>query len=241
MRKRIIMVVAGASLFLVGIFAGFIVSGSIPVFASRNSDAAASVSQATPGNATHYCQLYEQTLAKQLGVSERKLESANSAALQTVIEQMAKDGTITSQQESKLLQRVQKYGSQPCSHLNQFAHWARGNNDQMLAKARQSILPPVAASLGISTSTLESDVKAGQTIPEIAKARNVPLSAVNLAYLGAVKSLLSQAVSKKDITQDESNLIYSHVTALVHAGRYPLLGGAGSRCGCKRAASTTGA
>ena len=79
MRKRIIMGVAGASLILVGIFAGFIVSGGIPVFASRNSDTAASVSQATPGNATSYCQLYEQTLAKQLGVNESKLESANSA------------------------------------------------------------------------------------------------------------------------------------------------------------------
>ena len=241
MRKRIIMGVAGASLILVGIFAGFIVSGGIPVFASRNSDIAASVSQATPGNATSYCQFYEQTLAKQLGVSESKLESANSAALQTVIKQMAKDGTITSQQETKLLQTVQKYGSQPCSHLNQFAHWAKGNNHHSLAEARHSIMTPVAARLGISTSTLESDLKAGQTIPEIAKAHNVSLSAVNSAYLGAVKSLLSQAVSKKEITQDESNTIYSHVTASVNAGRYPLLGGAGGRCGCKRTVSATGA
>jgi hypothetical protein len=241
MRKRIIMGVAGASLILVSIFAGFIVSGGIPVFASRNSDTVARVSQATPGNATSYCQLYEQTLAKQLGVNESKLESANRAALQIVIEQMAKDGTITSQQESRLLQAVQKYGSQPCSHLNQFAHWAKGENHQMLAQARQSIVTSVAASLGISTSTLESDLKAGQTIPEIAKARNVSLSAVNAAYLGTVKSLLSQAVSKKEITQDQSNTIYSHVTAAVNAGRYPLLGGAGGRCGCKKAVSATGA
>ncbi|MGO8946526.1 MAG: hypothetical protein ACLQUY_02450 [Ktedonobacterales bacterium] len=241
MRKRIIMRVAGASLVLVGILAGFIISGGIPVSASRNTDAATSVGQATPGSATSYCQLYEQTLAKQLGVSESKLESANSAALQTVIEQMAKDGKITSQQESKLLQMVQKYGSQPCSHLSQFAHWARGNNHQMLAGARQSIITSVAASLGISTSRLESDLKAGQTIPEIAKAHNVSLSAVNAAYLGAVKSLLSQAVSKGDITQDQSNTLYSRVTASVNAGRYPLLGGAGGRCGCKRTAPTTGA
>ena len=102
-------------------------------------------------------------------------------------------------------------------------------------------MTPVAASLGISTSTLESDLKAGQTIPEIAKARNVSLSAVNSAYLGAVKSLLSQAVTKKEITQDESNTIYSHVTASVNAGHYPLLRGAGGRCGCKRTVSATGA
>jgi hypothetical protein len=241
MRKRIIMGVAGTSLVLVGILAGFIISGGIPVFASRKSDDAARVSQATPGSATRYCQLYEQTLAKQLGVSESKLESANSAALQTVIEQMAKDGAITSQQEGKLLQMVQKYGSQPCSHLNQFAHWARGNHYQILAGARQNLVTSVASSLGISSSILESDLKAGQTIPEIAKAHNVSLSAVNAAYLGAVKSLLSQAVSKKEITQDESNTLYSRITASVNAGHYPLLGGAGGRCGCKRTASATGA
>jgi hypothetical protein len=227
MRKRIIVGVAGASLVLVGILAGFIIGGSTPVFASRDS-AESSLSQATPGNATSYCQLYEQTLAKQLGVSESKLETANSAALQTVIKQMAKDGTITSQQESKLLQKVQKYGSRPCSHLNQFAHWASGHH-QMLAGARQSIMIPVAASLGISTSTLESDLKSGETIPEIAKARNVSLSAVNSAYLSAVKSLLSQAASKKEITQDESNTLYSRVAAAVNAGRYPLLEGAGGK------------
>jgi hypothetical protein len=226
MRKRILMGVAGASLVLVGILAGFTIGGGIPVFASRNT--VASVTQATPGNATSYCHLYEQTLAKQLGVSESKLESANSAALQTVIQQMAKDGTITSQQESKLLQKVRQYGSQPCSHLNQLAHWAGGNH-QMLAGARQSIMIPVAASLGISTSTLESDLKAGQSIPEIAKARNVPLSAVNSAYLGEVKSLLSQAVSKNEITQDQANTIYTRVAAAVDAGRYPLLEGASSK------------
>jgi hypothetical protein len=242
MRKRIIMGVAGAGLVLVGILAGFILSGGVPVFASRNYATGASVSQATPGgNATSYCQLYIQTLANQLGVSESKLESANSVALQTVIKQMAKDGTITSQQESNLLQKVQQYGSAPCSHLNQFAHWARGNHYQMLAGARQSIVTAVAASLGISSSTLESDLKAGQTVPEIAKARNVSLSAVNAAYLGAVKSVLSQAVSKNEITQDESNTIYGHIAAAVNAGRYPLLGGASGRCGCKQAASTTGA
>jgi hypothetical protein len=87
----------------------------------------------------------------------------------------------------------------------------------------------VAASLGIPTSTLASELKSGQTIPEIAKARNVPLSTVNAAYLGEVKSLLSQAVSKNEITQDQSNAIYSRVTAAVNAGHYPLLEGADSR------------
>ncbi|MGO8949096.1 MAG: hypothetical protein ACLQUY_15905 [Ktedonobacterales bacterium] len=241
MRKRIIMGVAGASLILVGVLAGFIISGGIPAFASKSANNAASVSQSTPSAANGYCQLYEQTLARQLNISPSALESANSAALKAVIEQMAKDGKITSQQETKLLQMVQQYSSQPCSHLNQFAHWANGNTlgslNQILAGGRQSIANAVATSLGITTSVLASDLKAGQTIPEIASGHGVTVGTVNTAYLGALKSLLSQAVSKGDITQDQSNTLYSQVTTSVNAGRYPLLGGfggAGGRFGGKR-------
>src|SRR5215472_5311259 len=82
MRKRIIMSVAGATLFLAGILAGVIISGGIPAFASNRTGGTANVSQSHSATATGYCQLYEQTLVSKLGVSESKLESANSAALQ---------------------------------------------------------------------------------------------------------------------------------------------------------------
>jgi hypothetical protein len=240
MRKRIIIGIASAALVLVGILGGIIISGGIPAFASKsNASTAASVSESTPSAANGYCQLYEQTLATKLNVSESQLESANSAALQAVIDQMAKDGKITSAQESKLLQMLQKYSSQPCSHLGQFAQLARGRNfgmlNKILAGARSSIEAPVASSLGISTQTLVSDLTAGQTIPQIAKTQNVSLSTVNQAYLGAVKGVLSQAVSKGYLTQDQSNTLYSRVTTSVNAGSYPLLGAGGQG---KRAAAT---
>lgn len=243
MRKRIIMGVGGAILFMAGILAGVIISGGIPAFASNNANntnTAASVSQSHTSSAAGYCQLYETTLAKQLNVSPSTLEKANSAALQAVIDQMAKDGKISSKQESILQQMLQQYSSQPCSHLSQIQQWAKGgstgvpgaNNGmlkQVLSGARQSIETPVAAALGIPTATLDSDLLAGQTIPEIAKTRSVLLVKVNQAYLGAVKGLLAQAVSKGYLTQDQSNALYSRVTASVNAGSYPLLGAGGEK------------
>ena len=236
MSKRVILGVAGAVIFLAGILAGIIVSGGVPAFArSTSTTNAHSHSSSTPAG---YCQLYEQTLASKLNVSESKLESANSAALQTVINQMAKDGQISSKQQSLLQEAVQEYRTQPCSHLTQLLQLAKGKNlsagsaalQQVLAGARQSIETPVAAALGIPTATLNSDLAAGQTIPQIASTQHVSLSTVNKAYLGAVQTLLSQAVSNGYLTQSQSSALYNRITTAVNSGRYPLLqsGGKGA-------------
>src|SRR5215469_1933047 len=225
MGKRIILGAAGVTLFLAGILAGVILSGGIPAFARSTS--ATTTPTARASTATGYCQLYEQTLANQLGASETKLENANSAALKAVINQMAKDGKISSKQQSLLLQALQEYSSQPCSHMNQLLNLARrgsgGELQQLMAGARQSIEPAVAAKLGISTQTLNSDLAAGQTIPQIAATRHVALSSVNQAYLGAVQTLLTQAVSQGYLTKDQSSALYGQISAAVQNGHYPLL------------------
>jgi hypothetical protein len=226
MGKRVILGVAGATIFMAGILAGILVSGGLPAFArSTNTANAQSHSSSTPAG---YCQLYEQSLANQLNISQSHLETANRAALQTVINQMAKDGKITAKQQSLLQQMVQQYSAQPCSHLTQLLQLAKGKNrgaalQQVLAGARQSIEAPVAVSLGISAATLDSDLAAGQTIPQIASAHNVPLSTVNKAYLGAVATLLSQAVSNGYLTQSQANTLSSRITTAVNNGQYPLL------------------
>src|SRR5271165_2029393 len=152
MRKRIIMGVAGAALFLVGMLAGVLISGGIPAFASKgtnNADSLTSVGQSHSATANGYCQTYEQTLANKLNVSTTTLENDNVAALEAVITQMANDKTITSVQENALQQLVKKYSANPCSHLGQLAQLARGKNsgalNQVLAGAKQSIATKVAA------------------------------------------------------------------------------------------------
>ncbi len=239
MRKRIIMGVAGATLFLAGMLAGVMIGGGIPAFASKgtnNADSVNSVSQSHSATANGYCQTYEQTLANKLNVSMTTLENDNTAALEAVITQMANDKTITSVQESALQQLVTKYSANPCSHLGQLAQLARGKKsgalNQVLAGARQSIATKVAAALGISTATLASDLKT-QTIKQIAADRNVQLTTVNTAYLNAVQGLLAQAVTNGYLTQNQSNALDTRITDAVKAGHYPLLEG-----GAKLATST---
>lgn len=214
MRKRVILAAAIGGVFVVGLLGGMIVSGGLPVFASSNG----SQSSATSG----YCQLYEQTLAQQLGVSVSQLSSANQTALQTVITQMAKDGKITAAQQAKLEQRVTQLEAHPCARLLG-GHGKHALGGKALRSARQAVASAVATKLNLSVDTLKADLKGGQTLQQIAAAQNVSTSDLNATYLGAIKTQLDQAVANKTITGDQENMLYNRIQQAVQNGHYPLL------------------
>lgn len=218
--KKILLGLAGGGLLVVGVLAGMIFGDNLRTLAAGGSPATA-----TPGNQASYCQLYLQTLASDLGVSADKLKSANQDAAQKVINQLASDGKISATQKNELTQALQKYADSPCAFVNLHAARKGLTSDvkRALAPARAAVESAVAGSLKISTSTLESDLAAGQTIPQIATAQKVNLSDVNTAYLNAVKSQLASAVSSNAITQDQSNALYTRVQQAVQKGHYPLL------------------
>ncbi|HEU5347825.1 MAG TPA: hypothetical protein VFU63_04355 [Ktedonobacterales bacterium] len=224
MKKHVLLGLAGGTLLIVGVLVGVIFGDNLRALAAGNTTAA----KATPGNQSTYCQLYLQTLASDLGVTPDKLKGANQDAAQKVINQMASDGKISAAQKARLTQALQKHVSNPCAFVN--IHAAHRGPYSGLQRAHAAIESAVAGSLTISTSTLENDLAAGQTIPQIAAAQKVSLSDVNAAYLNAVKSQLANAVSTHLITQDRSDKIYSRVQQAVRNGHYPLLD-MGSRIG----------
>ena len=223
MKKRALLGVAGGLLLVIGVLVGVVFGDNLRALAAGGSSPA----QATAGAQNSYCQLYIQTLASDLGVSPDKLKSANQDAAQKVINQMASDGKISAAQKDRLTQRLQKYANSPCAFVAARAagKGARNHLQQALAPARSAVESAVANSLKISTTTLESDLAAGQTIPQIATAQKVNLSDVNSAYLNAVKAQLASAVSSGKITQPQSDAIYAKVQQAVQSGKYPLLGG----------------
>jgi hypothetical protein len=226
MRTKVLLGVAGGILLFVGVLAGMIFGDNLRALAASNTTASA---KATPGNRASYCQMYMQTLASDLGVTTDRLKSANQDAAQKAINQLASDGKITAAQKAELTKALQQYGSNPCAYVN-----LRGAGkglrqgpqgiQRALAPAQAAVASAVADALKLSTSTLQSDLAAGQTIPQIAATQKVGLSAVNNAYLNAVKSQLGSAVSAGMISQAQSDAIYSKVQHAVQGGDYPLLG-----------------
>ena len=220
MRRRIIYGAAGVGIFVVGLLAGMITSGGLPVFASSNSGTPATTT-ATKGD---YCQLYIQTLANDLKVTPSKLTQSNQAALDAVVNQMAADGKITAAQKSKLEKAITNIGSNPCAYLNKMIQHARqGKAAQVLGATRTKLIDAVAPALNLTPATLQADLKAGQTIPAIAKTQNVPIATVNTAYLNEVQALLAKAVSSGMLSQVQSTAISQQISTMVSAGHYPLL------------------
>ena len=214
------------------------VSGVLPAFASSGTGSANPAATTTKGD---YCALYEQTLANELNTSTSKLEQANSDALQAVIKQMYADKKITAQQEAKLLQQAANLKSGACAHLGALAGRARGGAagtagtagaaKSALAGARQAIEAQVAPALHLTVTQLDGDLKAGQAVSAIASAQKVDLATVKSAYLGAVQSELSKAVSAGTVSQQQSDALYSRIQQAANAGHFPLLERGGPRGG----------
>jgi hypothetical protein len=228
MRKRILIGLAGAGLVLVGLVAGMLIGGRLPAFAAGSTHHAV---VATGSGATKYCQIYEQTLANDLNVDTTALEKANLDAAQKTLDQMVKDGQITATEQAQLASLLQQVGTQPCTNLSSktIATYLRHDPlvGQQLLAARTVVTNAVAQALGLTPDALQSDLSAGQTVAQIAHARNVPLATVNKAYLNAVKSFLDQNVSGGVITQEQSDAAYKLIAQAIAGGHYPLLDAGG--------------
>lgn len=221
MRKTWLLGLAGGAILLVGVLGGVIFGDNLRAMAAGASAAA------TPTTTrADYCKLYQDTLAKDLGVSADKLKSANQDATQKVLDQMEADGRITASQKADLEAKLQKASSKPCAFIPVGAgkRALRGSGvAKALASSQTAVESAVAAKLNISTATLTSDLAAGQSISQIAQAQKVQLTDVNTAYLNAVKAQLDQLVSGKKLTQDQENKLYQRVQQSVQQGHYPLL------------------
>jgi hypothetical protein len=217
LQKKWVLALMGAGLLVVGMAGGVVVASGLNASASH---------YATPGTSSGnaYCQLYLNTVASKLGTTSAKLIAADQAGIQAVLDQMVKDGKITSAQEAKIEQKLQNLSQHPCALVGRFGSGGRGALSG-LSGARQAILSAVAGALKLKSATLQSDLAAGKTISQLASAQGVQLSAVNTAYLNAVQAQLNQAVTNQLITQTQATNIYNKVKQAVANGHYPLLEG----------------
>ena len=227
MNKRIVLGVGGGLLLALGLVVGVIVGPSLQALAAGSHPSAAKTTP-TP-NA--YCQLYIQTVSKDLGVKQSKLETANQDAMRTVINKMYADGTITQAQQAQAQQELSQYASDPCAALQAMATaksahqsaTATSGQTQAVAGARTALMSAVAGALKTSSSALQSELSAGKTVAQITSEKGVSKSAVDAAYLQAAKAQLAKAVSDGALTQAQSDMADTFLQQSVSSGHYPLL------------------
>jgi hypothetical protein len=103
-------------------------------------------------------------------------------------------------------------------------------------------LPVVAKALGLTEAELQTELRAGKTIADVAKAKGIELSVVSAALLDAEKANLAQAVANGRLTQAQADArladAQTHITDMFNGkmphgpgGRGSFDGGRGGRGG----------
>ncbi len=188
-------------------------SQKLDVFASRPAQATLPARKMFFGkslaslNPTKYANLFLTAFESRLGVDDAQLDAAFQAAVSDTVAQAVKDGAITAQQATQaasfaklgVRQLAALAGKMPFGMLG----GGRGPLGGMLQPAA------IASALGMSSSDLEAQLKAGQSIADIAAAHHLDLAQVKQAILTQLKAELASAVQSGKLTQAMADLMYA--------------------------------
>ena len=145
-------------------------------------------------------------LAAALNIQRSALDTAIVSAGTGTIDEAVQQGTLTQEQADALRPRIQSGDAGP---LFGGHRGFRGKRDT--AGVKQAMFDAAAQALGITTDELRTQLHSGQTLAQLAQARNTTEQAVTTAALAAAKTQLDQAVANGSLTQAQAGEIYARL------------------------------
>ena len=133
--------------------------------------------------------------AQRLNVSPDKLKAALQGAFADQVDQAVKDGKLTRQQADRIKQRIQRGEGLP--------PFGPGPHMLMRFGGPRGDLDAAAGYLGLSRAQLMSQLRAGKTLADVAKAQGKSVDGLEQAIIAAAKAKLDQAVSQGRITSQQ--------------------------------------
>ncbi|MGB8645545.1 MAG: hypothetical protein WCF84_09925 [Anaerolineae bacterium] len=193
---------------------------------------------ATPGapnkqaQQSAYAEAFWNALAKQLGISVDDLKTKTMAAQKDVIEQMVKDGKLTRAQADRMEQNLNT--NQPLGPFfgrgngrfrgnpGQAPNVKPGNGPKgnpggfgfgpLFGMNRVGQIEAVAQALNLKPADLQSQLKSGKTLADIATAQNVDQAKVKQAIIDSTKAELQREVTDGLLTQAQADSMLSNLT-----------------------------
>ena len=133
-----------------------------------------------------------------LGVDSTKLNSAYTSAVNSTVDQAVAAGKL-SQAEGDKIKNDAKNG---------FVGGAFSEKHDKDGAVKKAVKTSAATALGITPKELDQDLKGGQSIAQIAQAKNVDIATVKTAILAGIQSELNTEVSSGKLTQDKATAAY---------------------------------
>jgi AraC-like DNA-binding protein len=155
-------------------------------------------------------QAFINDVAKRLHVSPTQLRSALKGALSDRLQALVKSGQLTQAQANRIVQQLEQGGRLPLFFLAPGARF--GFHAHGLIGGP---LHPVAGYLGLTEIQLLADLRSGQSLAHIAKARGKSVSGLERAIITAEKARLDRLVTAGMITKAQEQRLLNRLSARV--------------------------
>lgn len=161
------------------------------------------------------CAAFMKHFAEDLHKSQAEINAAFQKAIGDTLADEVKSGQITQAQADAIKKKLAN--QTPCT-LPSSAPRGHGGDKSAIGVYMQQYVAAAAAALGISESQLTADLKAGQSLSQIAAAQHVSEADFRTRVIANLKPALDKAVADKKLTADQEQRI---ITAL-QTGPLPL-------------------
>jgi hypothetical protein len=161
------------------------------------------------------CSDFMKNFAIELKKSQAEINAAFQKAIADTLADEVKNKQITQAQADQIKTRLAN--QTPCTLPSTAGH-KPAPKAPAIGMFMQQYLAAAASALGLSASQLQADLKAGQSLSEIAKARNVSETDFRTKLAANLKPSLDAAVSNKTLTSAEEQSILAHL----QTGELPL-------------------
>ena len=149
-------------------------------------------------------------IAAQLGVSPEKLRAAVKAALVARVDAAVAAGKLTREQGTRLKERIAKANGLGLGARRAFAEKRKAFGDRLAKRAKRR--GPAAEYLGMTREALRAELRKGQSLAQIARARGKSVDGLVAAMVAPVKERLANAVAGKRLTEQRADALLERIT-----------------------------
>ena len=143
--------------------------------------------------------------AKRLGVEPEALENALEGALGARLDEAVKEGRLTEEQAAELKERL-KDGTLPL-------FGGRGHHGHGLGFHGPELFGAAATFLGVTEAELRTQLEAGKSLADVAKAQNKDVAGLKAALKAEITKQLDQAVKDGHLTQAQKTEMLAKIDA----------------------------
>ncbi|QQE79874.1 hypothetical protein [Alicyclobacillus sp. SO9] len=152
-------------------------------------------------------------VAKSKGISEATLIAKLKADLKTNLDQAVKNGKLTSSRETTMLSNFNSHAKQFVERTGGFAGPGGAWHGRRMGFGGR--MADVTTVLGISATTLRSDLQSGESIAQIAQSKGMSEATLIAKLKADFKSNLDQAVKNGKLTSSRETTMLSNFNSHV--------------------------